>query len=232
MRDCLAGETGVAVLRLDDTLNRQSALCLNSESTAGEVQPDGKLLIGGTFTTVNGTSAPRLARLLSTGLLDPGFTLAPGGFNGTVTSMQVQPDGKILVGGDFTSYGGTAQAHLVRLLPTGGLGPSFQAAIAPAAFFNGFAVQSDGKVVVNAISLAAGEGLFRLLPMGSHDNTFVSSTYFLCSPESAERPPCGATLGQHFISRELSASQWAAMPKTRARVAHRNAGRVGSLPNR
>lgn len=165
MRDCLAGETGVAVLRLDDTLNRQSALCLNSESTAGEVQPDGKLLIGGTFTTVNGTSAPRLARLLSTGLLYPGFTLAPGGFNGTVTSMQVQPDGKILVGGDFTSYGGTAQAHLVRLLPTGGLGPSFQAAIAPAAFFNGFAMQSDGKVVVNAISLAAGEGLFRLLPM-------------------------------------------------------------------
>ena len=173
----LYGQTGVVVMHPDGTLNRQFALRLNSAPTAGEVQPDGKLLIGGTFTTVNGTASPGLARLLPTGQLDPSFALAPGGFNGTVTSMQVQPDGKLLVGGDFTSYGGVAQAHLVRLLPTGGLDPSFQAAIAPAAFFDGFAVQPDGKVVVNAISLATGEGLFRLLPTGSRDNTFAPSTY-------------------------------------------------------
>jgi uncharacterized delta-60 repeat protein len=170
-------QTGVVVLHPDGTLNRQFTLRLDSEPTAGEVQPDGKLLIGGNFTTVNGTATPRLARLLPTGQLDPSFTLSPGGFNGTVTSIQVQPDGKIMVGGDFTSYGGAAQAHLVRLLPNGGLDPSFQAAIPPAAFFDGFAVQPDGKVVVNAISLATGQGLFRLLPTGSRDNTFASSTY-------------------------------------------------------
>jgi len=173
----LYSQTGVVVLHPDGTLNRQFALRLDTGPTAGEVQPDGKLLIGGSFTTVNGTATPRLARLLPTGQLDPSFTLPPGGINGTVTSIQVQPDGKILVGGDFTSYGGTAQAHLVRLLPNGALDPSFQAAIPPAAFFDGFAVQPDGKVVVNAISPATGQGLFRLMSTGSRDNTFASSTY-------------------------------------------------------
>ncbi|WP_223652970.1 T9SS type A sorting domain-containing protein [Hymenobacter psoromatis] len=167
----------VVVLHPDGTLNRQFGLRLDDEANAGEVQPDGKLLIGGSFTTVNGAAMPRLARLLPTGQLDPSFVLAPGGFSDAVTSIQVQPDGRIMVGGDFTSYGGVAHAHLVRLLPDGRPDPSFEAAIPAAAFFDGFAVQPDSKVVVNAISPDTGQGLFRLSASGSRDNTFASSTY-------------------------------------------------------
>lgn len=170
-------QTGVVVLQPDGTLNRQFSLRLGGNANAGEVQPDGKLLVGGNFTTANGVAMPCLARLLPTGQLDPSFTLAPGGFNGAVTSIQVQPDGRIMVGGDFTSYGGVACAHLARLLSTGTLDTSFQAAISPTSSFAGFAVQPDGKVVVNAISLSTREGLFRLLADGGRDNTFATSTY-------------------------------------------------------
>ncbi len=69
------------------------------------VQPDGKILIGGDFTTLspNGGAAVtrnRIARLNPDGTLDTAFN--PNA-NDTVYSIAVQADGKILVGGDFTT---------------------------------------------------------------------------------------------------------------------------------
>ena len=68
------------------------------------VQPDGKILIGGDFTTLSPNGgAPvtrnRIARLNPDGTLDTAFN--PNA-NGTVYAIAVQADGKILVGGDFT----------------------------------------------------------------------------------------------------------------------------------
>ena len=68
------------------------------------VQPDGKILIGGDFTTLspNGGAAVtrnRIARLNPDGTLDTAFN--PNA-NDTVYAIAVQADGKILVGGDFT----------------------------------------------------------------------------------------------------------------------------------
>ncbi len=182
-------QTGVVVLHPDGSLNRQFNATTYSTAgvgtEAGEVQPDGKILIGGSFSTVNNVAMSRLARLLPNGQLDPGFVLAPGGFNGNVTSIRVQPDGKIMVGGDFTTYGGVAQSHLARLLPTGSLDISFQAAIAPTSFFLSFALQADGKVVV---ALSNGVGLHRLLADGSRDNSFAASTYnFLALNPQSDR---------------------------------------------
>src|SRR3984893_7670066 len=69
------------------------------------VQPDGKILLGGDFTTLspNGGVAVtrnRIARLNPDGTLDTAFN--PNA-NSSVTSIAVQADGKILVGGFFTS---------------------------------------------------------------------------------------------------------------------------------
>ena len=68
------------------------------------VQPDGKILIGGDFTTLspNGGVAVtrnRIARLNPDGTLDTAFN--PNA-NSIVYSIAVQADGKILVGGDFS----------------------------------------------------------------------------------------------------------------------------------
>src|SRR5450755_336324 len=63
------------------------------------VQPDGKTLIGGDFTTVLGVTRNRIARLNPDGTLDTAFN--PNA-NATVQSIAVQTDGKILVGGGFS----------------------------------------------------------------------------------------------------------------------------------
>src|SRR5438552_5652985 len=83
------------------------------------VQPDGKILIGGDFTTLspNGGAAVtrnRIARLNPDGTLD---AFDPNA-NGAVYAIAVQADGKILAGGTFTNIGGHTRSYIARLDPT------------------------------------------------------------------------------------------------------------------
>jgi uncharacterized delta-60 repeat protein len=117
------------------------------------VQPDGKILIGGDFTTLAPNGGPavtrnRIARLNSDGTLDTAFN--PNA-NGTVQSIALQADGKILVGGNFNSdngeptIGGQARNRIARLDPITGLADSFD----PNAdnWVYSIAVQTDGKIL-------------------------------------------------------------------------------------
>jgi uncharacterized delta-60 repeat protein len=80
------------------------------------LQPDGKVLIGGAFTEVNGVARNRIARLNANGTLDTTFN--PGaGADYIVNSVSVQPDGKVLIGGWFTQVGGEAHPRIARLMP-------------------------------------------------------------------------------------------------------------------
>src|SRR5207253_489419 len=122
----------------------------NNEMQVYVVQPDGKILIGGDCTTLspNGGAAVtrnRIARLNADGTLDTAFD--PNA-NGTVAAIAVQADGKILVGGQFTSIGGQTRNYIARLDATTGLADSFDPNI------NGFyvssiAVQANGKILVS-----------------------------------------------------------------------------------
>ncbi len=56
-----------------------------------------------------------VARLNSDGSLDTGFLATGAGANGAVDSVAVQSDGKILIGGNFTTYNGTSRGYLARL---------------------------------------------------------------------------------------------------------------------
>ena len=90
------------------------------------MQPDGKMVIGGSFTTVDGASRIILARLNADGSNDPSFT-SPfvDDFNNQVLSLAVQTDGKILVGGLMNTPSGFQT--LVRVTATGLLDPAFAA---------------------------------------------------------------------------------------------------------
>ena len=85
----------------------------NSIVQAIAVQPDGKILIGGNFTAVGGgtgTATPRsyLARINADGTVDTSFN--PGA-NNVVYALVLQPDGKILVGGDLHETGWRRIGH-------------------------------------------------------------------------------------------------------------------------
>ena len=92
------------------------------------VQPDGKILIGGDFTTLspNGGAAGHAQPHCPA---EPGrharHRLQPERERSAVYSIAVQADGKILVGGDFTSIGGQTRNRIARLDATTGLADSF-----------------------------------------------------------------------------------------------------------
>ena len=79
------------------------------------VQADGKILVGGNFTTLGGQTRNYIGRLNADGTLDSGFN--PGA-SSSVYSLAVQADGKILVGGSFTTLGGLTRYHIGRLYNT------------------------------------------------------------------------------------------------------------------
>ena len=144
------------------------------------LQPDGKILVGGSFTSFNGnTQDHQLIRLNPDGSKDTTFNLGVTGFNNTVIlTTTLQPDGKILVGGDFSSFNGIPQGRLIRLNPDGSKDPSFN--LGGSGFDNIFvrttALQPDGKILVGGAytsfnGIPQGR-LIRLNPDGSKDSSF------------------------------------------------------------
>jgi len=109
------------VARFTSTGTLDPSFTLGTVATGGvikalAVQSDGKILIGGTFTSYAGTTRNRLARLNADGTLDTGFMATGTGFSdGEVLEILVLPNGKILVGGSFTTVHGVSRANLVRL---------------------------------------------------------------------------------------------------------------------
>lgn len=120
------------------------------------LQPDGKMLISGAFTHVNGKPHNYIARLNADGSLDNTFT---AGANDWVRCMARQSDGKILIGGKFTSVNGMARGRIARLNAdgsldttfdpgTGATGPVFPFVQSDIPFVWGIAPQSDGHIVI------------------------------------------------------------------------------------
>lgn len=101
----------------------------NGDIICAAVLADGKILIGGNFTTLRprGTGTVftrnRLARLLSDGTVDT--TFGDPGVNAYVLSMAVQPDGAVLVGGDFTSFMSTTRNRIARITAAGAIDANF-----------------------------------------------------------------------------------------------------------
>ena len=84
----------------------------NNDVRALAVQADGKILVGGFFTSIGGQTRNRIALLNPDGSLVASFD--PNA-NYAVRAIAVQADGKILVGGEFTSIGGQTRNNIARL---------------------------------------------------------------------------------------------------------------------
>jgi len=148
--------------------------------TAIVPQPDGKLLVGGYFTSIGGTTSQGIIRLGTTGTPDPTFASGTGTSHG-VNSVELAPDGKVLIGGFFTSYNGVTRNYLARLNSNGSLDTSFNANITPD-FVNVFAtaVTLGGKVVLvgnfETVGGVTCNRICRVQPNGDIDLSFRSGT--------------------------------------------------------
>ncbi len=150
------------------------------------VQPDGKILVGGWFTTYQGISRSNIARLNADGSLDTSFNVGAG-FDAVVYSIVLQADGKILVGGDFTSYNGITQNSIARLNADGSIDTSFNmgnglTTSGGMAFVNTMAIQNDGKILVGGrftdYNGTPRQRIARINTDGTIDTSFVVGSGF------------------------------------------------------
>jgi uncharacterized delta-60 repeat protein len=109
--------TGIWRLQANGVLDSSFNPVIGSNATvsAFSLQPDGKVLIGGSFTNINGTNRTAIARLNGDGSLDNSFnpgTVPPGG---SIRSLVLPPNGDILLGGSFTTVNGVMRPYVARL---------------------------------------------------------------------------------------------------------------------
>ncbi len=158
------------------------------------VQPDGKVLLGGSFTTVDGQPRGNIARLHADGTLESTATFNPGtGANSVVFSLAVQADGKILLGGFFTTVNGQPRGNIARLHADGTLESTttFNPGTGTDNFVNSVAVQTDGKILLGGnfttVDSQPRGAIARLLADGSVEGTATFN------------PGTGATGGNNFF---------------------------------
>ena len=89
---------------LDTTFN--TSTLTDSPVFSTLVQTDGKILVGGYFDNYNGVSRKKIARLNNDGTLDMTFNSSVGIEMGGVSAIAMQNDGRLLLGGDFSGFGG------------------------------------------------------------------------------------------------------------------------------
>jgi uncharacterized delta-60 repeat protein len=158
---------------LDSTFNAGSGA--NDSVRALAVQPDGKVIIGGFFTNVASTARNYIARLNVNGTLDTTFN--PGaGPDGQVNAIALQPDGKIIIGGQFTSISGTNQSFIARLNSNGTLDDTFDTGAGASAAVRALALMPDGSVIVGGdfqfFNGSNSRGLARVSTTGALDILF------------------------------------------------------------
>ncbi len=167
----------VARIRPDGTADPAFAPVADASVFTAAVQRDGKVIVVGSFTQLNGQPRPGVARLLPSGALDSSFAPPSQGANiSQVSTVAIQRDGKILVGGAV--WAGSGFVTLLRFNPDGSIDNAFAPTLdgAPSAI----TVQRDGRIVLGGgftqINGTAVPKLVRLLPSGALDPSFSAST--------------------------------------------------------
>src|SRR6266403_883665 len=137
------------------------------------IQPDGRIVIGGTFIGYNGFARGGIARVLGNGALDPSFDSGVG-TGGNVCALALQPNGQIVLGGRFAQYSGTNRTFIARVFGDGSLDSGFNPV--PNDWVQSLAVEPDDRILVGGffigINTVGRNRIARLNTNGSVDLTF------------------------------------------------------------
>lgn len=146
---------------------------------AVELQSNGKIVIGGYFTSYDGENRGRIARLNADGTLDTSF-VSTSGASGDVNDLVIQSDGKIVIGGSFTTYNGASRNRVARINTDGSNDATFSPGTGANSYITSVDLQSDGKVIIagnfSSVAGTTRNRLARLNTNGSHDTTFSPGT--------------------------------------------------------
>jgi len=143
------------------------------------IDSNGKIYVGGNFTSYNGTTANRIIRLNPDGTIDTGFTYGTG-FDNNVLCIAINSSNKVYVGGQFTTYNGTSSNRIIRLNTDGSIDSAFNIGSGFNNNVTAIAVDSSDKIYVGGIftqyNLANRTRIVKLNADGSRDTGFDSSS--------------------------------------------------------
>jgi uncharacterized delta-60 repeat protein len=145
----------------------------NGDVNAIVIQPNGAIIIGGTFIGYNGFSRGGVARVLGNGALDPSFDSGVG-TGGNVFALALQHNGQIVLGGRFVQYAGTNRTFIARVFSDGSLDPGFNPV--PDDWVQSLAVELDDRILVGGFfTVINGVGRSRVARLNT--NGFVDATF-------------------------------------------------------
>jgi uncharacterized delta-60 repeat protein len=180
---------------------------LNGPVYAIAQQPDGKILVGGGFTTVNALPRRGLVRLHPDGSVDTNFVPSLGITNFSAAyALVVQPDGRVVVGGEFIAVNGEARTNLARLNADGALDSSFSAwqPGSTAETVLSLSLQTDGKILVGGwLYHVAGQprgGVARVFPDGTLDPDYIPGSGIINVSAQALQPDGKLVVGGSFFN--------------------------------
>ena len=132
---------------LDASFNPCSGISNTFNVLAAVMQPDGKVIIAGNFTNVAGAARYYVARVMQNGVLDSSFDCGfVGGAN--ISQVWLQQDGKVIIGGAFSSIDGYSRIGIARLNTNGVIDTSFLVPNGLSSGPSALAFEPDGKLVV------------------------------------------------------------------------------------
>lgn len=172
---------GLVMLNDDGSIDSSFSTNLNGSVSGILVQTDGKIIIGGSFTDYNGVIFNRILRLNTDGTIDSSFDIGTG-FNNAVTSILQLPNGKIIIGGFFTSYNGVTANRIISLNSDGSIDSSFVPGLGFNAKVSTLCLSFDSKLYVGGTFTnyngVVNNRIVKINFDGSIDNSFVSGTGF------------------------------------------------------
>lgn len=142
-----------------------------------ECDEEGSWFIGGSFSVFNGQNQGRLAKINSDGEHDIAYLSSGIGFDNSVLNILPLPNQKIIVGGNFNKFNGTAVSKITCLLEDGSIDTSFNTGKTGANYLVKTTVlQADGKIVIGGnftkYNDILSNRIIRILSNGETDNSF------------------------------------------------------------
>lgn len=166
---------------LDSSIDFGTGFSASANIRTIAIQPDNKILIGGTFTSYNGTTSNRIVRIEANGTIDGTFNIGTGAQN-TVEDIKILQDGKIYLAGSFTNYNGIGRNRLVRIEANGAIDNTFNPGSGFSTTVNSIAIQADGKIIAGggftSFNGVTSNRIARILPTGALDTEFNIGTGF------------------------------------------------------
>lgn len=146
----------------------------------------GQIMVIGDFTSISGVSCKYIARLNADGSVDTSFRLSTEFQVNRIDAVAVQPDGKILIGGQLFYFGSeSSKTYLFRLHADGSWDKSFDAGgyvystgspYGLDGAIKAISVDGSGKILVGGEFTAPRSYIARLNADGTEDKTFNPGT--------------------------------------------------------